>query len=359
MKLESKIESAILVNGESLAEYVDKEHTKEIRQHRTEELNHFNKIKKKSTKCHVMNTSKDAKTTTRIFQKYEIRREEFMMNKEEMKDYDQKHKGSVKTYLIYAAYEWKEICKEMYGMKLFISEEHEKFNLASLEIFLQHRYGSLEKSNGIANFGQRTTSSIMTTIYDKLVEFGLVRKYRETKSVTNGLYYEFNDLFYTMPIQQVMELVFGKKKAPLVKDPNLLCFDMVKLNHKIQSYQNKPYQKDFAPTRVVEKLKRITKKAPAPEPKDIGNCREGADKTGFSPDADLGLKILEVHGGDNAEDIIENIRRKQENIVKSTTAFLESEKNNFEEIVRILNKNGILMKESVIYPNGVIKITYI
>ena len=342
MKLESnKIEPNIIINGVSLAQYVDQEHTKEIRQHRTEELNHFSKIKKRNTKCYVVDTtSKDAKTTTKIFPKWEIRRENFMINKEGMKNYDLENKGVIAVYLIYAAYEWKEICKEMFEMKLFNRKEHEVFNLTSLEIFLQYRYGSLICD--VAKFSRDKTSSVFNTIHKKLNGVGLIEKYRKSKSVTNGFYYEFKDEFYKMPIQQVLGLIFPKK-SDLVKDPNLLCLNAVQLKEKIQAYQGKPYSKEFDAPKIKPLKYVSTPKANKSKSDWAGNAR------------------TEVHGGDNAEGIIENIRRKQENIVKSTTAFLESEKktSNFEEIVKILNKNGILMKESVIYPNGVIKITYI
>jgi len=322
-----KTEPDIVVNGMPLAVYVDQEHTKEIRQFRTEEVNNLSRIKRRNIKCCPPDTSsRNAKTTTKIFQKYEIRREQFMINKEEMKKYDVGDKGGVKVYLIYAAYEWAEICKEMFEMKLFNNDKHAVFNLTSVEIFLQQRYGSLV-NNGVTDFSRGTTSSTITTIYKKLVMFGLIERHKESKSVTSGFYYTFDEKFYKMPIQQVLGLVCGKKKNP-IKDPNLLCLNEIQFKEKIQAQQSKPYVKDFISPLVGKKLKRIKIKSPIQS--ELSAAKPTLVESKEAPTTEFIPMEATLHKGVN-----------------------------IDEIIKTHSKYGIPMKELVIYPNGMTRIVYV
>ena len=323
-----KKEPDIVVNGMPLEVYVDQEHTKEIRQFRTEEVNNLSRIKRRNIKCCPSSDSNRKNATTRIFQKYEVKREEFIMNEKAMKEYDLANKSSVMIYLIYAIYEWEAIGKAMFEMKYFNNKNHLKFNLTSLAIFLKHRYGGLV-DNGIARLSGDKTSSDMSKIYKALDNIGLIKRERisGTDSITHGYHYVLEKQFYEMPIKQIIGLLC--KDPENVKDPNLLCLSTTQLDEKIKAYQNKHRMKEFEKT-VAPKIK----------------AKETIAKpvVGLTP---VTSKLEEVEKG-----------------YKMPASVLEVEATlhkgvNFDEVIKIHNKYGIPMKELVIYPNGITKIIYI
>lgn len=98
-------------------------------------------------------------------------------------------------------------------------------------------------------------------------------------------------------------------------------------------------------------------------PKPLKSKKKTDAKKSFSKSIiphEEALKELAKDKAPRIDTVLENvIQNPPETMILRQSVAPVPGNSSFDDIVKVLTRNGIMMKESIVYPNGVIKISYI
>ena len=272
-----------------------------------------------------------------------------MKKLEEMKDYDIKNIFSTPVYIVYGMYEWTELCQKMIESEVFTpDEDHRDFNLNSLEIFLNWRYGNtLDSPQKLPKFCRANLLSRFKIIEDKLSAIGYITSYKKEESAVSKNFYRIEDEFYKSNITQLLDWVLPRTP---VADPNLGCLDDEQLKAKLKYYKeekilNPKFSREtITNNRSVKLSNELTEKKRARKRIEPGSEHPTVKKI-------VSIKELTPQEAKDQKSIIPPTKKHtipsslpKIKMVETLEAFLHSSK-----------KYNIIIKEFIFSPNGEVR----